>query len=163
MMIEPMQPADWPTVEAIYAEGIATRVATFETATPAWEEFDRRHLPVCRLVARDDEGIAAWAVLAPVSPRPVYAGVAEESVYVALRARGRGAGKAMLDALVRESESQGFWMLQGVILAENEASLRLHRACGFREVGRRERIGQSYGVWRDTVLMERRSRIVGTK
>ncbi len=161
MIIEPMLPADWPAVEAIYAEGIATGLATFETVTPSWEEFDRRHLPVCRLVARDCAGVAAWAALTPVSVRPVYAGVAEESVYVAARARGRGAGKALLDALVAESERCGFWTLQGVILAENEASLRLHRACGFREVGRRERIGQRHGIWHDTVLLERRSRVIG--
>jgi phosphinothricin acetyltransferase len=161
LSIEPMQPADWPAVRAIYREGIATGNATFETEAPEWEQWDSGHLPICRLVARRDGQIVGWAALSPVSGRCVYAGVAEVSVYVAAAARGQGVGKALLAALVAESERAGLWTLQAGIFPENAASLALHRACGFREVGRRERIGQMHGVWRDIVLMERRSKIVG--
>jgi L-amino acid N-acyltransferase YncA len=159
--IEPLQPRDWPEVRRILEEGIATGQATFETEAPTWETWDRSHLPGHRLVARDRGRVAGWAALSPVSPRPAYAGVAEVSVYVSGHARGRGIGGALLDALVDSSERGGIWTLQAVLFPENEASLRLHRSAGFREVGRRERIGRLHGAWRDTVLLERRSEVVG--
>jgi len=156
-----MRAEDWGAVEAIYREGIATGNATFETETPSWEQWDARHLQIARLVVRDEEGVCGWGALSPVSMRRVYAGVAEVSVYVAERARGRGFGKVLLEGLIRESERHGIWTLQAGIFLENAASVRLHAACGFRAVGRRERVGMLRGVWRDTVLMERRSAVVG--
>ena len=161
LLIDHMRPADWPGVESIYAAGIATGNATFETLVPTWPEWDGRHLPVCRLVARQGEEVLGWAALGRVSARSVYAGVAEDSVYVAELARGRGYGRALLSRLVYESEQQGFWTLQTSIFPENQASLSLHRACGFREVGRREHVAQLNGVWRDTILLERRSQTTG--
>ena len=156
-----MQALDWPAIQAIYGAGIATGNATFETEAPEWEAWDKNHLPDCRLVVREGNQVVGWAALSPVSGRCVYAGVAEISVYVAASALGRGVGKALLQALVLESERAGIWTLQGSIFPENTASLALHKACGFREVGCRERIGRMNGVWRDAVLVERRSRIVG--
>jgi L-amino acid N-acyltransferase YncA len=163
--VDPMVPADWPAVRAIYLEGIATGNATFETDAPSWETWNVAHAPEPRLVARHASGgdgaILGWAALTPVSGRCVYAGVGDLSVYVAASARGRGVGTSLLVALVTESERTGIWTLQAGIFPENEASLALHRSCGFREVGRRERIGRMNGVWRDVVLLERRSRIAG--
>ena len=159
--IEPMAPPDWPDVAAIYAAGIAERLATFETDVPGWERWDQAHLPACRLVARGPEAMLGWAALSPVSARPCYAGVAEASVYVRPEARGRGVGRALLERLVAASEDAGIWTLQGATFPENYASLRLQLACGFRVVGRRERIAQLDGAWRDTVLTERRSGRVG--
>lgn len=159
--IEAMHAEDWPVVAAIYAEGIATGNATFEQQVPEWEAWDANHLPACRLVARAGGGIVGWAALSPISRRHVYRGVAEVSVYVAAAARGHSVGKALLQRLVEESERAGIWTLQAGIFPENVASLALHEACGFRQVGRRQRIGQMNDVWRDTVLMERRSEVVG--
>jgi L-amino acid N-acyltransferase YncA len=159
--IDTMQPDDWHQVECIYEEGIATRTATFETSAPEWETWDKSHVEGCRLVVRTNDAVVGWAALTRVSGRCVYAGVAEVSVYVAAVVRGKGMGKALLGELVRQSEQGGFWTLQAGILRENTASIRLHKACGFREVGYRERIGQLDGVWRDVILMERRSTIVG--
>jgi L-amino acid N-acyltransferase YncA len=153
--------ADWDEVARIYAEGIATRLATFETDVPSWEEWDRAHLPGHRLVARDGGRVVGWAALAPVSSRCVYAGVAEVSVYVAADARGRGVGTALLAALVESSEADGLWTLEAGILPENEASVRMHERCGFRVVGRRERLGRMQGEWRDVLLLERRSAAAG--
>ncbi len=165
LTIEPMQPEDWQAVRAIYLEGIATCNATFENAAPDWEKWDGGHLRDCRLVARKGGRpfgrVVGWAALSPVSGRCVYAGVAEVSVYIAEAARGQGVGKALLQALVEDSESHGIWTLQAGIFPENTASLALHKSCGFREVGRRERIGQMGGVWRDVLLLERRSQVVG--
>jgi L-amino acid N-acyltransferase YncA len=161
VVIEAMQPGDWPQVEAIYREGIATSLATLETAPPTWERFDGGHRQDCRLVARNGERVLGWAVLSPASARAVYAGVAEVSIYIAEAARGQGIGKALLCALVEASEQAGVWTLQAGIFRENTASIVLHTACGFRVVGVRERLGQLHGVWRDVVLMERRSEIVG--
>lgn len=161
-----MNAAHWPHVRAIYEQGITTGHATFQAEAPTWEEWDQGHLAHCRLVAVNTEeadGQAlGWAALSPVSGRCVYAGVAEVSVYVADAARGQGVGRQLLAALVAESEAHGLWTLQAGIFPENTASLRLHAGAGFREVGRRERIGQMRGVWRDTVLLERRSAVVGT-
>jgi phosphinothricin acetyltransferase len=157
-----MAPTDWDAVRAIYFEGIATGNATFETEAPTWEVWDRARLHSCRLVARSPAGpIVGWAALSPVSSRPAYAGVAEVSLYVTASARGQGVGKALFQALIAASEAAGVWTLQGAVFPENAASLALVKACGFREVGRRERIGQRDGVWRDTILVERRSRVVG--
>jgi L-amino acid N-acyltransferase YncA len=158
--IDEMQAADWPQVAAIYQEGIDTGSATFETVVPSWEKWNAGHRPDCRLVARNAEQILGWAALSPVSARAVYAGVAEVSVYIAAAARGRGVGKALLDALVASSEQVGIWTLQAGIFAENAPSIALHKTCGFREVGIRERLGQRYGVWHDIMLMERRSKVV---
>lgn len=153
--------ADWPAVRAIYAEGIATRNATFETDTPEWGAWDRAHLDACRLVARVDGEVAGWAALSPVSDRCVYGGVAEVSVYVASDASGRGVGTALMRALIAASEEAGIWTLQAGIFPENEASIALHRRHGFRPVGVRERLGQHHGQWRDVALLERRSSRVG--
>lgn len=159
--IDDLRPEDWPEVRAIYAEGIATGNATFETATPTWERWDSGHRRDARLVARARGSILGWAALSPVSARPAYSGVAEVSVYVSSGARGRGVGRALLEALIRLSEAAGSWTLQAGIFPENAASLALHRRCGFRVVGTRERIGRLAGRWRDVLLLERRSGTVG--
>jgi L-amino acid N-acyltransferase YncA len=160
--IETMRPEDWTAVRAVYLEGIATGNATFETEAPPWVNWDAAHAAEPRLVARDGVGaVLGWAALTPVSGRCVYAGVGDLSVYVSEAARGRGVGRALLQALVSESERAGIWTLQAGIFPENEASLALHKSCGFREVGRRERIGKMNGVWRDVILMERRSGTAG--
>lgn len=161
--IETMTPTDWPRVREIYLEGIDTGNATFELKAPDWDEWDAGHLKQPRLVARDGDSIVGWAALTPVSGRCVYGGVAEVSVYVAENGRGKGLGKRLLKALVDASEANGIWTLQAGIFPENTASIELHLRNGFREVGRRERIGKMKGVWRDTVLLERRSKIVGVE
>lgn len=158
--IEPMQRADWARVREIYAEGMATGHATFETEPPSWEQWDAAHLAFARLVARDNQ-VVGWAALSPVSQRCVYGGVAEVSVYISPARRGMGIGRQLLTSLIEESEQNGIWTLQAGIFPENAGSLALHRACGFREVGRRERIGKLNGVWRDTILLERRSPTIG--
>lgn len=149
--------ADWPAVQAIYREGIATQRATFETAVPAWDVFDADRLASPRLGAWRGEQLAAWSVLTAASRRHCYRGVAATMIYVAASERGRGTGRALLEAVVGASEAAGFWTLEAVMFACNRASVALHTACGFREVGRRTRIGQVGGVWHDTLLMERRS------
>jgi L-amino acid N-acyltransferase YncA len=160
-VIDSLLTQDWEFVRAIYLEGIATGQATFESEAPDWERWDAGHLPQCRLVARSGDGILGWAALSPVSRREVYAGVAEVSVYVAVSARGFGVGGALMRALIEASERQGVWTLQSSIFPENHASVALHLKHGFREVGRRERIARHHGVWRDTVVLERRSRVAG--
>ena len=162
LAIQQMRPVHWAQVKAIYLEGIATGHATFETDAPSWEAWDAAHLTFARLVARDSHAISGWAALSPVSRRPAYAGVAEVSVYVAANQRNAGVGRALLEALVAESEKNGIWMLQAVVFPENGATIALHLRCGFREVGRRERIGKLNNEWRDTVLLERRSALIGT-
>jgi L-amino acid N-acyltransferase YncA len=161
LTVEEMLEGHWPDVRAVYLEGLATGHATFETAGPEWDAWDEGHLPFARLVALSGGRVAGWAALGRVSRREVYAGVAEVSVYVGSSFRGRGVGRALLSALVEASERGGVWTLQASIFPENAASLALHRACGFREVGRRERIGRLRGRWRDTLLLERRSTVVG--
>jgi phosphinothricin acetyltransferase len=155
--IQPLRPADWPAVRAIFEAGIATGDATFETAAPTWAAWDAAHLPGQRLLARDGDRVLGWAALAPVSDRCAYAGVAEDSIYVAPQAQGRGVGRALLGALVASAERAGIWTVQTGIFPENQASVRLHQACGFRVVGVRERIGRLHGRWRDVLLLERRS------
>jgi L-amino acid N-acyltransferase YncA len=162
MEIRAMRAEDWPAVKAIYEQGIATRLATFETEAPAWEAWDAGHLAAPRLVAEEDGEVIGWAALSPVSRRPCYAGVVEESVYVAEGARGRGVGTALLGRLCTDAEAAGIWTIQTSIFPENVASVELHERCGFRVVGTRERIGQLDGVWRDTVLLERRAGAVGS-
>ena len=161
-VIRPMTPDDWPRVRAIYLQGIATRNATFETEAPEWAAWDAGHLSAPRLVAETDGEVAGWAALSLVSKRAVYAGVAEVSVYVADDARGRGLGRGLLEQLIDASERQGVWTLQAGIFPENEASVALHLRCGFRLVGRRERIGAMGARWRDVMVLERRSTIAGT-
>ena len=159
--IVPMTEQHWDAVRAIFAQGIATGNATFETSVPSWQDWDARHLSSCRLVALRDGEVLGWAALSPVSMRQVYRGVAEVSVYIAEHGRGRQVGTALLEALVAESERNGIWTLQAGIFPENAASIRLHEKLGFRIVGTRERIGCLHGRWCDTVLMERRSKVVG--
>lgn len=155
-----MQATHWPAVSRIYEEGIATGNATFQDTVPTYESWDAAHLVKPRLVAFDNDTVLGWAALTPVSGRCVYAGVAEVSVYVAAAARGRGVGNALLKALIHESESAGLWTLQAGVFPENEASLHIHEANGFRKVGYREKIGKMNDQWRDTVLLERRSKII---
>jgi phosphinothricin acetyltransferase len=159
--IAEMQPADWERVRAIYEQGIASGEATFELEAPSWEKWDASHHSFGRLVARLDGRVIGWAALSPVSSRCCYAGVAEVSVYIDADSRKQGVGGQLLLAAIAESERHGIWTLQGGTFPENVASLRLQHACGFRTIGRRERIGQLHGVWRDTVLTERRSPVVG--
>lgn len=159
--IDSMQPADWPQVRAIYQEGIATGHATFETNAPYWEHWDAGHLPNCRLVARREQKIWGWAALSAVSRRQVYAGVAEVSVYIAAEARGQGLGNRLMAELIAASEASDIWTLQSSIFPENHASIALHLKHGFREIGKRERVAKLHGHWRDTVVLERRSQIVG--
>ncbi|WP_022825145.1 GNAT family N-acetyltransferase [Hymenobacter norwichensis] len=162
MILQPFAPEHWPAAAAIYEAGIATGHATFATAAPNWVDWDQAHLPHSRLVAVAADGqVVGWAALSPVSSRCVYGGVAEVSVYVADTARGKGVGRHLLEALIHESEQHNMWTLQAGIFPENEASLRLHAAVGFRQVGRRERIGKMGTQWRDTLLLERRSTIIG--
>jgi len=161
VLIRPMLESDWDTVRAIYLEGITTGQATFETTAPRdWQSWSAGRLAVGRSVAiaADDSGHPlGWTALSPVSTRAVYAGVAELTIYVAAAARGRGVGGALLQQLVVDSEAAGIWTLQGSLFPENAGSRALHKTAGFREVGRRERIAQLDGVWRDTILVERRS------
>jgi phosphinothricin acetyltransferase len=148
---------DWPAVEAIYADGIATGDATFETETPSWEEFDAGRLHGHRLVAIEGAHVLGWAALSPTSARACYAGVVEHSVYVDRDHRGHGVGRQLLEALVAGADAAGLWTIQTSVFPENAASLALHARVGFRVVGRRERIARRDGAWRDTILLERRS------
>ena len=160
-VIDQMKPGDWEQVRSIYLEGLAGGNSTFETEAPSWAKWDESHLPIGRVVMREGEKISGWGALSAVSKRPVYRGVAEVTVYVTEGARGEGVGRELLEALIAESERNGIWTLQASIFPENVASVELHRRCGFREVGRRERIATLNGVWRDTLLFERRSGLVG--
>jgi L-amino acid N-acyltransferase YncA len=164
--IDPMKPEDWEQVRAIYREGINTGNATFEPGVPDWEKWDTAHVAEPRLVVRTAGQIAAWAALSRVSARKVYAGVAEVSIYVGEKFRGKGIGNTLLGALIDASEKKGFWTLQAGIFPENEASIELHKKHGFRVLGIREKVGKMAfgeleGKWRDVVLMERRSKTAG--
>jgi L-amino acid N-acyltransferase YncA len=161
MIIHPMQAEHWPRVAEIYQMGMDTKNATFESTTPSWDQWDSTHHSFARLVVIDNNDILGWAALAPVSKRQVYSGVAEVSVYVDPLNQNKGCGSILLQAVILESEKNGIWTLQASIFPENEASLRLHARYGFREVGRRSKIGKMDGVWRDTILLERRSTNVG--
>jgi phosphinothricin acetyltransferase len=165
-VINKMNRGDWEQVRAIYIEGIATGHATFEAEAPEWEKWDSAHLAEPRLAARLGGHVAGWAALGRVSPRSVYSGVAEVSIYVGAKYRGQGIGDALLAALVDASEKKGIWTLQAGIFPENISSINLHKKHGFRELGRREKVGKMTfgkltGIWRDVVLLERRSRIAG--
>ena len=161
IVLAPLGPQDWNGVLGIYQEGLDSGQASFETVAPEWAGWDAAHLAHPRLVARQGSDLIGWAALSPVSQRAVYAGVAEISVYVAGGHRGRGVGRRLLEALIQESEAAGIWTLQASIFPENLASVRLHEACRFRLLGRRERIARHQGVWRDTLIFERRSAVVG--
>jgi phosphinothricin acetyltransferase len=156
VVLEAMRPEDWPAVRDIYAQGIATRNATFETEVPDWARWDATHLPAHRLVARRHGELVGWVALAPVSERCVYAGVAENSVYVAASARGQGIGRRLLEAVLGSADAAGIWTIQTGIFPENQVSIALHQGCGFRIVGVRERLGRLDGRWRDVVFCERR-------
>src|SRR5262245_31084783 len=159
--IETLRREHWDDVARIYAEGIATGDATFETDVPTWENWDAVHLASHRFVAVDAGRVVGWVAVSPVSSRCVYSGVVENSVYVDAEARGRGVGRALLEALVASTDAAGIWTIQTGVFPENEASVRLHESAGFRVVGRRERLGQLDGVWRDVLFLERRSDAVG--
>jgi L-amino acid N-acyltransferase YncA len=162
MRIEKMNPDDWTEVRRIYEEGLATGTGTFEIAAPSWKQWNAARLPHSRLVARDENGrVLGWAALSPTSSRSCYSGVAEVAIYVSSSARGMGIGTLPLESVIQSAEDNGIWTLQGATFAENVASIALQKRCGFRVVGRREKIGKRDGVWHDTVLTERRSGTVG--
>ena len=161
MNIIALLPEHWPGVKTIYEQGVATGQATFQTDSPTWEQWNASHLPHSRLVALRDNTVIGWAALTPVSGRCVYAGVAEVSVYIAPGYRGQKVGQTLLRALINSSEQHNLWTLQSSIFPENEASVHIHEKCGFRLVGYRDKIGQQHGIWRNTVILERRSTTVG--
>ncbi|MGC8751000.1 N-acetyltransferase family protein [Hydrotalea sp.] len=160
-IIMPLLPDNWEQVKSIYESGIATGMATFETKAPEWDQWNNSHLPFARLVAMENNKVIGWAALSPVSNRCVYSGVAEVSVYIAPEHRGKGVGKKLLQQLITDSEAHGIWTLQAGIFAENTASAKLHESVGFRLVGYREKIGQLGSMWKNTLLLERRSMQVG--
>ncbi|URZ09192.1 GNAT family N-acetyltransferase [Clostridium felsineum] len=160
--IREMKAEDWEAVAKIYSEGIDTGKATFQSELPNFEEWDKGHMKNCRIVACDGENILGWAALSPTSSRCVYKGVAEVSIYIGEAYRGKGVGKNILNTLVKLSEENGLWTLQSGIIKENTSSIALHRRCGFRDIGIREKIAKMpNGTWHDTVLMERRSTFIG--
>lgn len=159
--ITPMLSEHWPEVAHIYGLGIATGIATFEQSIPTWEQWDKAHIKTCRLIALEGDTAVGWAALSPVSGRCVYGGVAEVSVYVHTAHGGKGIGTRLMQALITQSETEGFWTLQSGIFPENKASRELHKKVGFREIGFRERIGKKEGQWFNNILMERRSNTVG--
>jgi phosphinothricin acetyltransferase len=159
-IIREMEGTDWAKVSEIYVQGIETNVSTFETKCPTYEEWDKAHAKVCRYVITDNENILGWAALTIASGRCVYSGVAELSIYIDNRYKGKGVGSKLLAHLINESENHGFWTIQSGIMEENEASIKLHEKCGFRRIGFREKVGKDrYGKWRNTVLMEKRSKL----
>ena len=161
-IIESMLASDWEQVKRIYLEGIESGIATFQTEAPTWENWNKGHLDVCRCVARSSENILGWVALSPTSSRECYKGVVEVSIYVGEKYKGQGIGSSLLTNLVNQSEAQGIWTLYCAIIRENTASIMMHKKCGFREIGIREKVAKmSNGVWHDVVLMERRSKLVG--
>lgn len=161
MKISHISRDNFPEIVEIYLQGISTQIATFQNEAPSWEEWDKSHLNSCRLVAFLEGKICGWAALSPVSSRCVYSGVAEVSIYIDQEHRGKGIGKALLQELIHQSEKEGIWTLQSSIFSENLPSIKLHESCGFRMVGYREKIGLKNGIWKDNVLMERRSNKIG--
>ena len=157
MIIRSIKQSDWSEVSRIYKAGIETGMATFETTVPTWETWNQKYHPFCRLLLVENSKIAGWAALAPVSKRKVYQGVAEVSIYMDTLFRAKGLGKLIFEELITESEKQGIWTLQSGIFPENMASIHLHQKMGFRMIGYREKIAQLKGVWKDNVLLERRS------
>ena len=160
MTVDELRPEHWPEVARIYADGIATGAATFETDVPEWEAWDRAHLAAHRFVAVDDGRVLGWVAVSAVSDRCVYGGVVEDSVYVDAAARGQGVGRRLLEALIESTERAGIWTIEAGMFPENAGSVALHERLGFRVVGRRERLGKLDGVWRDVLLLERRSPVV---
>jgi phosphinothricin acetyltransferase len=160
IQIDDLRPEDWPEVARIYADGIATGNATFETEVPSWQQWDSSHLPEHRFIVRRGGAIVGWVAVSPVSDRCVYGGVVENSVYVDRQLRGRGIGRRLLERLIASTEQAGIWTIQTGIFPENEGSLRLHERVGFEIVGRRKRLGKLHGIWRDVLLLERRSATV---
>jgi len=161
ILLGEMLPEHWKEVAAIYKQGIATGMATFEMSVPSWDSWDGNHMKECRSIAKKGDKVIGWAALSNVSSRCVYGGVAEVSVYVATENRGQGIGEILLRNLIDQSEKTGIWTLQSGIFPENKGSIELHAKAGFRKIGYRERIGQLEGEWRDNILMERRSKKVG--
>lgn len=161
IIFRPMTEDDWKSVSEIYKQGIDTGNATFQQEIPSYTDWDSAHLKSCRLLAIKENEIVGWAALTPVSGRCIYAGVAEVSVYVSDKYRGHKIGYKLLEKLINESESEKLWTLQAGIFPENIASLKIHEKLGFRKIGYRERIGKMKGIWRDTVLLERRSKLIG--
>ncbi|WP_236262812.1 GNAT family N-acetyltransferase [Aggregatimonas sangjinii] len=161
LVVRPMHSDDWESVSRIYAEGIATGFATFETDVPSYESWDAAHMQSCRIVASENGNILGWAALSPVSNRCVYGGVAEVSVYIGEKSRGKGVGKLLMKTLIHDSESVGIWTLQSGIFPENKGSVQLHEKMGFRYIGKRERVGKLDGIWKDNLLFERRSKTIG--
>lgn len=160
--IDEMKSRDWEQVKNIYLEGIKTGIATFQTEAPAWENWDGGHLDVCRVVARTEDSVLGWVALSPTSSRCCYSGVAEVSIYVSEKYKGQGVGTALLGHLIKQSEENGIWSLYCAIIRENTASIALHKKCGFREIGIREKLSKMRnGIWHDVVLMERRSKVAG--
>lgn len=159
IVIRKMLDTDWPTVKKIYLEGIATGNATFQTKAPSFQEWTTSHHATCRFVAVKEDLVIGWIAISPVSNRIVYKGVGEVSIYVSTQEKSGGIGTALFLKLIQESEEEGFWTLQSSIFKENVASIKLHKKMGFREIGYREKIAQHYGVWRDVLLLERRSKI----
>lgn len=159
--IRDMQPEDWQEVSKIYKEGIVTGMATFEKEVPEYNAWNNAHLDHCRIVATKNNDILGWAALSPVSSRCVYGGVGEVSVYVSQNSRGEGVGSLLMNALISKSELEGFWTLQSGIFPENLSSIELHKKTGFRYIGKRERIGSLDGTWKDNLLFERRSKLIG--
>jgi len=155
-MIQLLRKKHYPQVSKIYAQGLATGIATFEIEVPTWENWDKKFLKKCRFIVLIGSEVVAWCALNPVSNRTVYRGVAEDTIYVAQQHRGKGIGKLLLKYLVAESENEGFWSLQAAIFPQNEASIQLHLDCGFRTIGMREKISQRDGKWFDNILLERR-------
>lgn len=161
-IIDKMKQSDWEQVAEIYLTGIKTGKATFQTEVPSWEDWDNSHMKACRFVARLGDTLLGWVALSPTSSRCVYAGVAEVSIYIDESCKGKGIGKTLLEKVIKSSEEYGIWTLQSGIIRENTASVSLHKKCGFREIGIREKVGKmSTGIWHDVVLMERRSKVVG--
>jgi len=158
MIIRPLTPEDFSSIAEIYRQGIATGLATFETVVPSWKEWSKKYSQECRLVAEENEEVMGFTVIHPISKRECYSGVCEESIYIHEAWRGKGIGKKLLNALIEESERREIWTLQAGIFAENTASIKLHEQCGFRMIGYREKIAKLNGEWKDTVLMERRSK-----
>jgi phosphinothricin acetyltransferase len=161
MDIRNIEQENFYQVAEIYKQGIETGIATFQNDIPDWESWDKSHLPNCRIAVFEDNEMAGWAALTPVSGRCVYAGVAEVSVYVAAKFRGKKVGEFLLNHLIKESEKAGFWTLQSGIFPDNTGSIKLHEKCGFRRIGYREKIGKKDGIWKDNIIMERRSKVVG--
>ncbi len=158
VVIREITEADYPAVKRIFEEGIASGNSTFQKTAPVWNEWNESKLPYCRLAAVVDKEIAGWTALTPTSKREVYKGVNEESIYIAEKYAGKGIGKLLLNTLIEESEKQGVWTLYAAIFPENKISIKLHISCGFREIGFMEKAGCMNGVWRDTILFERRSK-----